>query len=201
SFIYSRKYSILRIATFCNVGLTNIKKWFYHAAMATPRCPYCNAQGLKYLDFRSVGPVSVIFCAQCGAIHGIITLPKPNKNEILEKQIQEPTSPPAPESKLPQPATAPKTPPGLLALAGNTEISLAPISPDDARQRIKMVSMFHGGQKHINVLGETGICPTCNCEMVKMVIPDGYENSGQTIYYCPNYDECGQWYFVFSELV
>jgi hypothetical protein len=86
-----------------------------------------------------------------------------------------------------------------LALAGNTDISLAPISPDDARQRLKMVSLYRGGQRHISVVGETGICPACNREMVKMTIPEGYENSGQVIYYCPNYNECGQWYFVFSE--
>lgn len=184
--------------------------------MAEPRCPYCNTQGLSNLAQYQAGQFAVIYCAQCGAIFGVIPLAVPALSrkkppapaEIFSPPPDQPISEPKTELELPKnsaPETEPAVdpapvPPGLLGLAGNTDITLAPISPDDARQRIRMVSMYGpGGQKAINVMGETGTCPTCNRAMVKMIIPAGYQNSGKTIYYCPNYDECGQWYFCFSE--
>ena len=182
--------------------------------MTTPRCPYCNTQGLKHLACQQVNHFLLVYCGQCGAIYGVVpSAPAPTQPQ-QQRQDQSPPLPdlppaveptskpaPAPEPELrPDPAPNIPPPPGLLGLAGNTDINLAPISPDDARQRIKMVSMFGpGGQRFINVMGETGTCPTCNQAMVRLTIPQGYPNSGRTIFYCPNYDECGQWYFVFNE--
>lgn len=164
-----------------------------------PRCPYCNAQGLEHLATHHTENFTVVYCGQCGAIYGVLAVPQGNPDSISSTQESEPEpSPvkPAPAATDPRP----RPPAGLLALAGSTDISLAPISPDDARQRLKMVSLFRERQRTVNVVGETGFCPTCNREMVKMAIPEGYKNSGQIIYYCPNYEQCGQWYFVFSDV-
>lgn len=185
--------------------------------MTTPRCPHCNTQGPKHLACQQVGHFLLIYCGQCGAIYGVVpanSTPTPPQQQTQTPPppeplpdlppAAEPETPPGPEPEPapePQPVPVPDVPPppGLLGLAGNTDINLAPISPDDARQRIKMVNMFGpGGQRFLNVMGETGTCPTCNQAMTKLTIPTGYPNSGRTIFYCPNYDECGQWYFVFE---
>lgn len=38
--------------------------------MAKVRCPYCNAQGFKYLALEEVGGYAIVHCSECGAIHG-----------------------------------------------------------------------------------------------------------------------------------
>jgi len=42
----------------------------------TPRCGFCNAQGINYLEAKTVGCYAIVFCAKCGAIHGVIPAPQ-----------------------------------------------------------------------------------------------------------------------------
>jgi hypothetical protein len=38
----------------------------------TPRCGFCNAQGITYLEAKTVGCYAIVFCGKCGAIHGVV---------------------------------------------------------------------------------------------------------------------------------
>jgi len=58
--------------------------------MATPRCPFCNAQGINQIEAKSLGPVLLLYCKNCGAIHGVIQSPPvphpPVKDEPVIQQ-------------------------------------------------------------------------------------------------------------------
>lgn len=68
--------------------------------LTAPRCPFCNAQGVSQLEAKTIGFFAVIYCRQCGAIHGVV--PKP---QDYPKPVETPKSEPvAPEPKaLPEP--------------------------------------------------------------------------------------------------
>lgn len=63
---------------------------------ATPRCPTCDAQGIKHLANHNLGQYILVYCGQCGAIYGVV----PN---LAALQTQ-PPSPPAVEVPAPAPA-------------------------------------------------------------------------------------------------
>ena len=54
-----------------------------------PRCPHCNAQGVKHITAKTLGNAVIIFCGKCGAIFGVVpgqtSTPKaqPEKTEGL----------------------------------------------------------------------------------------------------------------------
>lgn len=82
--------------------------------MTVPRCPFCNAQGLDKLAAKTLGYFSLIYCGQCGAIHGVVPLPpKKPKTKQQARPVatteQAPASPPAPP--LTSPPEKEKTPP------------------------------------------------------------------------------------------
>jgi len=53
----------------------------------SPRCPYCNATGLKHLAIQEVGPITLVYCGQCGAIHGVL----PKQAQSPEVAIRSPS--------------------------------------------------------------------------------------------------------------
>lgn len=58
----------------------------------TLRCGFCNAQGINQLEAQVFGFYSVIFCRQCGAIHGIV--PAPPARPDAKAEAPEPVEPP-----------------------------------------------------------------------------------------------------------
>lgn len=44
--------------------------------MSEPRCPFCNAQGVKNIASKHLGPALLLYCGPCGAIHGVVPTPK-----------------------------------------------------------------------------------------------------------------------------
>ncbi|GIK42391.1 MAG: hypothetical protein BroJett011_62240 [Chloroflexota bacterium] len=66
---------------------------------STPmRCPFCNAQGINYLEAKTVGFFAVIYCAKCGAIHGVVPAqPQPAKAEPKPAATPQPEPPPPPQ--------------------------------------------------------------------------------------------------------
>jgi hypothetical protein len=76
--------------------------------MTSPRCPYCNAQGLKSLAILQAGAFAVIHCDQCGAIHGIVPMPRQatpenpppkGKNADRDHPVEPEITPPAGNDK------------------------------------------------------------------------------------------------------
>lgn len=64
----------------------------------TPRCPFCNAQGISQIEANPIGPALLIFCKKCGAIHGVV--PKATTVDRKPEAETIPTeAPPAPPAK------------------------------------------------------------------------------------------------------
>lgn len=40
--------------------------------MTDPRCPFCNTAGVKNITARPIKSAVIIYCAQCGAIFGVV---------------------------------------------------------------------------------------------------------------------------------
>jgi hypothetical protein len=75
--------------------------------MTTPRCPYCNAQGIAHLQVKIVGVFVLVYCGQCGAIHGIIPAPQ----QVPEISPPERAAVPAEVQPRPEPPPGPEPPP------------------------------------------------------------------------------------------
>jgi len=50
---------------------------------SAPRCPFCNTVGINQVEAQPFGPILLIFCKNCGAIHGAI--PKPPETQPAHK--------------------------------------------------------------------------------------------------------------------
>lgn len=71
--------------------------------MTTPRCPFCNAQGLQHLKPHDAGLFFVVYCDQCGAIYGLVPKPQP----AVQMPVAAPLPEPEPEPQQSQPPAAP----------------------------------------------------------------------------------------------
>lgn len=149
-----------------------------------PRCPYCNAQDVEPLMVEQ-GPVILVCCAQCGAIHGV--LPNPRKTETEQPPVEEKeVLDLRPLESIP---TAPNTP--LDASQNQSDIS-----PERLAARMRFAQIHNPGKgtyhKRVPFVTDTApVCPNCNIEMTQVTIPEGYKNAGQKVWCCPN--KCGQW--------
>jgi hypothetical protein len=164
------------------------KKWmckYGRERMAIPHCPYCYVEGLKYLAAKDAGAYSIIYCNQCGAIHGIV--PKAQQAKVRQ---------PASTRKPTECASGqPKREPTFLADIGYADLSgKVPYSPEKMAARMRAFGRGHGTQfMRIAVDNGPPVCMQCKVDMQSAVIPDGYPNAGQKIWVCPNYDECRRW--------
>lgn len=85
-----------------------------------PRCPYCNASGVDKITAQRLGGALLLYCGQCGAIHGVVpAVPKPAPPQPSPAEIGrgEPGGigrlPPAPKRRLVhgKPDPIPRLPP------------------------------------------------------------------------------------------
>lgn len=153
--------------------------------MTMPRCPYCDAQGLKHLAAKKAGPCLIIYCSQCGAIHGIMPDTKP---EAGQKSVgkQTPAAAPA-QNHRPKPA--------FLAELGYIDLSTKePYSPEKMAARVRAAGRGYGTQ-YMRIAVDDGppICLHCQVDMEPETIPVGYPNTGTKVWVCPNYAYCKQW--------
>ena len=158
--------------------------------MATPRCPYCNTQGIGHVALQRLELFGLVYCSKCGAIYGVIPLPlTPKKAESPKVTQQEPPAPPPV-------ITTPKPPPtGSLDEIGNADLSQkAPYDPVQLANRVRAAGASRGSRYlHIAVDDGPPLCTYHKVEMVKTTIPGGYKNAGQEVWLCPDYKNCHQW--------
>lgn len=158
--------------------------------MVTPRCPYCNTQGLKHLALKNLGLYSVVYCGQCGAIYGVIPTPtkaEPNPIEIENERPEKLPEPP----EIPAPEPSPDNPFNEIGYADLTQkVAYSPEKIAQAARSMKRSTMY----RHIVIDDGPPHCLTCKAEMRgKITIPPGYPNSGRKIWICPNYHLCKGW--------
>lgn len=156
--------------------------------MSTPRCPFCNTPGLDRLKIEVVsGQCRVVYCGQCGTIHGVLPLdptapePKPAKFFVPAPPPKR-TEPPPPTPKpppAPPPPEPPKPPPRQVE------------KPLENRDRIG--AMFHTRGMYQEMAFDAPLCPTCKIEMVEEKVPEGHKEAGQSFWKCPNFNACKQW--------
>lgn len=140
--------------------------------MTTPRCPYCNAQGLKHLEAKPVGAFTVVSCGQCGAIHGII--PKVDKE-------------PPPKEKASF----------FDKLAHLGEVEMPPpvlYTPEQLAHKIQRHKSPSTNRKVV-VSSMQPLCQIHQRPMEKTTIPSGYKNAGRQVWVCP-YPDCQEWNLV-----
>lgn len=161
--------------------------------MTRPRCPHCYAQGLKYLSIQKVSSFTLVYCGNCGAIHGII----PSSPQRPSKPTSEPSRT-FPSS----PATAPTTPPpgtefdDLLATVGNADMpSEKPLIASQVQAKLNAMRMVGSGSRYLRVASYDGppACPHHKTDMQEFIIPGGYKNAGLKLWVCPHYADCRQW--------
>jgi len=159
--------------------------------MTSPRCPYCNAQGVKNLAHQSVGLYGIVYCRACGAIHGVVPLPpveKPKGQAVKSESL--PHRPAPPKTSLP---VMPE--PVYLADLGDKDLSeKVPYSPEQMAARLKAAGRVAGSQ-YLRVAVEDGppVCLQCQLEMESVQVPAGYRNAGVQLWICPRYEQCRQW--------
>ncbi|MBE7471942.1 MAG: hypothetical protein DPW09_19835 [Anaerolineae bacterium] len=154
--------------------------------MTTPRCPFCNAQGLDLLKIEQTALFQVVCCGQCGAIHGILP---------LAAALVEATNDLPQEEKTAW-AEAPKQARAISDQYDDLTVT----------ELEEVVSKFIG-QSHITLTPEqiaqlfvvadnqavSPFCPQHKNPMVKLIIPDGLSKKGQSIWICRQYRTCHQW--------
>jgi hypothetical protein len=182
--------------------------------MTAPRCPHCNATGLKYLAAQEVGLYTIVYCSQCGAIHGVV--PQVQKRKVASQATSSPqtSSPPkkqqSPSAKVepvkstvaapvaPKPAQAKledHNRPAFLQEIGYADLSKkVPYSPEKMASRMRAAGRGHSTQ-YMRIAVDEGppVCLHCKIEMKGLIIPAGYPNKGAKVWVCPNYDNCKQW--------
>ena len=182
--------------------------------MTTPRCPHCNATGLKYLAAHEVGLYTIVYCSQCGAIHGVVPRVQKPKAAPRGTTSSQTSSPPqkqqSPSIKVetakarveeldatkPLPVK-PKEPKrsAILEEIGQADLSKKVVySPEKMASRMRAAGRGHSTQ-YMRIAVDEGppVCLDCKIEMKGMTIPAGYPNQGVRIWICPNYAECKQW--------
>lgn len=154
--------------------------------MTTPRCPFCNAQGLDLLKVEQTTSFQVVYCGQCGAIHGIWPLvAAPTETAKYPPQVT--------KTALTEPQKQARAIPAQYDDLTVTELE-------------EVVSNFIG-RSHITLSAEQiaqlfvvadnqAVSPFCSQHknpMVKLIIPDGLSKDGQSIWICRQYRTCHQW--------
>jgi len=160
--------------------------------MVTLRCPHCQAKGMKQLAARKAGPYSIIYCRQCGAIHGVV----PDVETLPASRQSQPE--PAEDSPDNTNAALVRRQPGepsFLARLGHADLSAKePYSPEKMAARVRAAGRGHG-TSYLRVAVDLGppLCSRCKVDMQPQTIPAGYPNAGRKVWVCPNFGRCQQW--------
>lgn len=162
---------------------------FYLPKMTTPRCPYCNAQGLSFIKSQKSGPFRVIFCGQCGAIHGVLPAGREPVTKLGHTEAVIKTPPPTPTEAPNHPPRETKTP---LAEPPIQAPEQPKAKPPNRITKDKVGAMVAGGGYFALALLPP-LCPKCNIEMEKFTVPEGHQEAGQEFWRCPNFQTCRQW--------
>ena len=178
--------------------------------MTTPRCPFCNAQGLQHLKRHDAGLFFVVYCDKCGAIYGVIpnfqaqsqpaavvTAPPPAPSPHLGPAV--PLKPVLPKATPPPVETSngisPATLQDALERFGNTDL-LNLDGPTPRQIKMQMKAAFaRSGTRYRQIVIDDGppLCLTHWIEMKKITIPQGYKNGGCQLWICPQHQECRRW--------
>ena len=145
--------------------------------MTTPRCPYCNAQGLQHLAVHQAELFTLVYCSSCGAIHGVMP--------------PQPTAQPSPAEE--QAASPP--PERFPEQIGNANLSTKqPYSPERIAATMRAACMTHGS-RYLQIAIDDGppCCSRHKIEMKERIVPVGYRNAGAKVWICPQFEECQQW--------
>lgn len=155
--------------------------------MMLPRCPHCHAQGLDYVALEELETVTLVYCQECGAIHGAVPCPQPPLDSLgldIERLF------PVEEAV---PASHPCHP---LAQLGNADLSVKePLSAQQVQEKMSLMHLYTPGSRYMHMVYDDGPphCLTHKIEMRELVIPAGYLNAGRRLWVCPNYEECQSW--------
>lgn len=161
----------------------------------TPRCPYCNAQGLdRFQAVESDGQFRLICCCQCGAVLGVLPIEQPIETKESPQLVEEKITPPRPvEPAFVPPSTPPKEEPP------HREPAFVPPGRPVQRAPRNLTRSQIGAFVSIKGMYPTmlafdaPICPKCKIEMVEEKVPEGYKESGKSFWKCPNFQSCKQW--------
>ena len=92
-----------------------------------PRCPFCNTTGIESIKGQRLSNAALlIYCGGCGAIHGVVPLPAPEKKP-------KPTAPATGQAN-PQPETKAKK--GLVKQASLDPLPRKDVDPNRIAQQI-----------------------------------------------------------------
>lgn len=150
-----------------------------------PRCPYCNAQGVKHLAIEEVGAITLVYCGQCGAIHGL--LPKQKPTAVSPEKAMTPEPPP-------KPARADPLHFDILAHLSQAELPPAHLySPDQLAQMARR-NFNPTTQRRIIVTSRQPTCQIHHKPMQKQTIPSG-PNAGRQVWVCPQ-QPCKEWHLL-----
>jgi len=166
--------------------------------MTTPRCPYCNAQGLKSLAILQAGAFAVIYCDQCGAIHGIVPMPRQAAPERPPLKEETPRDHPI-EPEITPPAVADKTlskSPDFIAEISDADLAKKHSYSPERIAAAMRASGINRGTLYRQFITDVGppFCPQHQVEMQQFAIPGG-KNKYKLIWICPEY-ECREWELV-----
>lgn len=146
----------------------------------TPSCPYCGAKGLHNIEVTPhYNKILVVYCALCGAIHGIMPYVPPAKAQPSPPPQRQPAVKPPLRRKQPLPPT-PAEPPQDPFPHFMDEIGYADFT--------KLIA--YGPEV------DSPHCPHCHVEMRLVQIGAGYPNSGKSVWVCPQ--ACGRWMVAVS---
>jgi len=166
---------------------------------ATPRCPTCDAQGIKHLANHNLGQYILVYCGQCGAIYGVV----PN---LAGLQHQHPY-PPVTEVPAPAPfklAPLPDPPPPAPNDAPEEKAQYPDFTVADLN---RIVSVYIGGRVSLaadqlefvyRTLGRIDdptapMCPKHKQRLVRLTIPRGLPRADDRVWVCPAYADCRHW--------
>jgi hypothetical protein len=140
----------------------------------------------------------LIFCGQCGAIHGVVGLmPKPlvvtgSAPKTLPPKVV--IQPPAPPKPAPPP---PKTPQQLKLQAIMEQIGQADLTKKRQEYEKKLqqraMAVQKGSSHYLHVAFDDGPphCLKCQVDMKPLIVPPDYPNAKRKVWLCPNL--CGEW--------
>jgi hypothetical protein len=180
--------------------------------MTTPRCPFCNAQGINQIEAKTVGYYGIIYCKQCGAIHGVVPVPAKPATETTGTTIKvKPQVEVSPGGESDRQKECLKTAPIAATAKAVTDTrragepewvelgfvdlrDKAVYSPEKIAARMRAMGQMQGTQyRRVAIDSGPPICVQCREEMKEVSIPAGYPNEGERIWVCPNYRRCKQW--------
>lgn len=156
------------------------------------RCPFCNAQGLDHLQVEGVKSFQVVYCGQCGAIHGVLPLPIEGQKRLsrqAETTLAEPLKQ-APEQPTPAIVEPQKSPAVTDQSQQAVEPPHHPAKKPLTKERIGLMASAVG---FYTMAFDPPLCPTCKIDMVEEKVPEGHKEAGQSFWKCPNFQTCKQW--------